>query len=173
MENLMQHDLSPFFLYFNLCKKIKTRNNTSLQKVEEKLSRNEIVEWNKNWDKTDERQKHSWREEKRTATMLLLLWRRGVGSARFGSSVSIFFSKQTSFHPVSFIELGLILWVWVLHGDAAWEDGGHVVPDSFVFGLLFSLLLHFPQLNSCSRKIITGSNQWNLGFIWNDHGIQI
>lgn len=57
-----------------------------------------------------------------------------------------------SLHPVSFVKLRLVLRVRVLHSDSPWEDGGHVVPDPLVFSLLFSLLLHFPQLDACSKK---------------------
>lgn len=51
-----------------------------------------------------------------------------------------------SLHPVSLVKLGLVLGVGVLDGDAAWQDGGHVVADALVLSLLLSLLLHFPQL---------------------------
>lgn len=57
-----------------------------------------------------------------------------------------------SFHPVSFVKLRLVLGVRVLHSDAPWEDGGHVVPNPLVFSLLFSLLLHFSQLDACNKK---------------------
>lgn len=69
-----------------------------------------------------------------------------------------FFTFPRSLHPVSFVKLRFVLRVGVLHGDAAWQDGGHVIADTFVLSLLFSLLLHFPQLDACR-----GENQQRAG----------
>lgn len=72
-----------------------------------------------------------------------------------------------SLHPVAFVELGLVLGVRVLHGDAARQDGGHVVADALVFSLLLSLLLHFPQLYACSGGKDRDGGKID-GLLWED-----
>lgn len=66
---------------------------------------------------------------------------------RIFSSLSLAPDGQ-SLHPVALIKLRLVLGVGVLDGDAARQDGGHVVAHALVLGLLLSLLLHFPQLDT-------------------------
>lgn len=50
--------------------------------------------------------------------------------------------------PLVLVELGVVVRLAVLHGDAARQDGGHVVADGLPLGLLLPLLLHLPQLDT-------------------------
>lgn len=75
-------------------------------------------------------------------------WGRGLDGAPEDICPLLLLLSTPSLHPVSLVKLGLILGVGVLHGDAARQDGGHVVAHALVFGLLLPLLLHFPQLNA-------------------------
>lgn len=50
--------------------------------------------------------------------------------------------------PLVLIELGVVVGLAVLHGDAARQDGGHVVAHRLPLGLLLPLLLYLPQLDT-------------------------
>lgn len=62
-------------------------------------------------------------------------------------SLSLFF-KTSLVRPLVLVELGVVVGLAVLHGDAARQDGGHVVAHGLPLRLLLPLLLHLPQLDT-------------------------
>lgn len=83
-----------------------------------------------------------------------------LSSTTTNAAFSRFVPRLPSFHPVSLIKLRLVLGVWVLHSDPPRQNGGHVVPDSLVLSLLFSLFLHFAQLDACSEDERLLGSDW-------------
>lgn len=65
--------------------------------------------------------------------------------------------KQNGFlvGPLVLIQLGVVVGLAVLHGDASRQDGGHIVADRLALGLLLPLLLHLPQLDTWKNKPIS------------------
>lgn len=59
--------------------------------------------------------------------------------------------RPLSVRPILVLRFRLLLWVAVLHSDASWQDGGHIISCGLPFlGLfLLSLLLNLPQLDPC------------------------
>ena len=56
-------------------------------------------------------------------------------------------TRPASVGPVVLVELGVVVRIAVLHGDASGQNRGHVVPNWLALGFLFTLLLHLLQLN--------------------------
>ena len=54
--------------------------------------------------------------------------------------------------PLVLVQLGVVVGLAVLHGDAAGQDGGHVVAHRLPLSLLLPLLLHLPQLDACREE---------------------
>lgn len=50
--------------------------------------------------------------------------------------------------PLVLVQLRVVVRLAVLHCDATWEDGGHVVADGLPLRLLLPLLLHLSQLDT-------------------------
>lgn len=60
--------------------------------------------------------------------------------------------RGPSVRPLVIVQLGVVVGLAVLHGDPAGQDRRYVVAHGLFFGLLFPLLLDFPELDSCSRE---------------------
>lgn len=66
--------------------------------------------------------------------------------------------RPSSFRPLVIVELrGVVLAVAALHGDAAGQDGGDVVPEVVPF-LLFPLGLHLPQVEPWKVGVAVSGN---------------
>lgn len=74
-------------------------------------------------------------------------WHTVSGGRRVRQCAPPLRMRAASVGPVVLIELGVVVRIAVLHGDASGQDRGHVIPDWLALGLLLALFLHLFQLN--------------------------